>query len=80
MPIPRAIEQGLKHYRDRRLAPGGFLRAVLENNLAEAVGRADANSLAALKEIVMWVRWEMPGDAWGAPDRVAAWLNGDESC
>jgi hypothetical protein len=76
--MPPAILQGLKHYRDHRLAPGGFLRAVLQNDLEGAVGRGDVNSLAALQEIVMWMRWDLPASAWGSPAKVRAWLAGAE--
>ncbi len=53
---------------------GSFVTAVLENNLMEALGRADGSSKAALFEIVRYVRWEIPGDCHGSVEKVRAWL------
>ena len=77
--IPPLILRGLERYRDERTPVGGFLTAVLENNLSEAVGTADQHSYAALREIVQWVYWEMPAPAWGSKANVVAWLNEEES-
>ena len=77
--IPPLILRGLERYRDERIPVGPFLTAVLENNLSEAVVRADPDSYAALREIVQWVYWEMPAPAWGSPAHVAAWLKVEES-
>ena len=52
MPIPPLIKAGIDHYVRQRIPPGGFLRAVLENNLSEAFARADATSTANMKDIL----------------------------
>ncbi len=72
--IPPAVLVGLELYRDSSLPTGGFLAAVLENNLIKAVGLADNFSMSALKDIVMWCYWELPSQAWGSKEKVAAWL------
>lgn len=72
--VPPNIMEGLVAYRDTGRRTGSFLEAVLRNNLAEAVGRADRFSLAALKDIVQWVWWEMPAHAWGSEQKVRAWM------
>lgn len=72
--IPPAILAGLEAHRDRRQPTGGFLTAVLENHLTQAVGLADDFSMSALKDIVKWCYWELPSQAWGSREKVAAWL------
>lgn len=52
---------------------GDFLRAVLSNNLMEAVGRADADNLRALPVIASYVYNELPGNCHGSPEIVEAW-------
>jgi hypothetical protein len=72
--IPGYTLEALKRYRDHHVPVGDFLTAVLENNLMEAFGRADENNSEAMKDILIFVRWEMPGDCHGSPERVAAWI------
>jgi len=75
--IPPLVLQGMERYRDEHTPVGGFLTAVMENNLTQAVGLADTNSYAALREIVQWIYWEMPAPAWGSPAKVKAWIAGE---
>jgi hypothetical protein len=49
----------------------------LENNLTEAVFRADDKSLAGLKDIVFFVHWEIPHACHGSKEKVDAWLKKD---
>ena len=75
--IPPLIRAGLRRYADEHMGTGSFLTAVLENNLSEAIIRADVFSLAAIKDIVMYVHWEIPGNCHGSPEAVNAWLKRD---
>lgn len=52
---------------------GGFLSAVLSNDLKEAVGRADADNIVALPAIVSYSRHKLPAICWGSPAAVHAW-------
>lgn len=72
--IPLHLREALERYRDWHLPPGNFLRAVLENNLAETVGLADPRSFAHLREILEWLWHKMPATAWGSFERVEEWL------
>jgi hypothetical protein len=76
--IPRQVMEALRRHGDpaQRGPTGDFVTAVLENDLHNAVGRADHKSLAALSSIVAWVYNEMPAPAWGSPEKVAAWRAG----
>ena len=67
--IKKSTIQAIDRYANDRCPPGGFVRAVLENNLTQAFNRA------SLREIVKYCYWEIPGDCWGSPEKVRAWLN-----
>lgn len=71
--LPVSIYQSLLLWVEHGTMPGGFLRACLENNLAGAVNRADPESLAALRQIVTYIYWEIPGNCWGSPAKVMLW-------
>lgn len=74
----------LIRYIAHKIEPGSFLRAVLENNLSEAMGRADMYNRRKIFEYVQWLYNEAPADCWGSPQNVHDWLygkalNGDEA-
>jgi hypothetical protein len=71
---PENIVAGLLNYRDFRLPTGGFLRAVLSNDLRTAVALGDPQSLAHLRDIVAWLYDAMPAAAWGSASAMADWL------
>lgn len=72
--IPKILSDSLIAYRDDHRPTGGFLRAVLENNLCEAFGRADDMNRLIMFSIVSWVYNEMPISAWGSKKKVETWL------
>ena len=55
--------------------PGGFLGAVLENNLREAFGRADDNNRPIVYNYVHLLYNAAPSDCWGSPERVRDWID-----
>ena len=74
--IPRHTLGGIKRYVENRIPPGGFLTAVLENNLRKSFGQADKENREALFEIVCHCYKELPYDCWGSPEKVKNWLLG----
>ena len=68
--IPSHTKAALDRYVNQKYLPGGFLMAVLSNDLFGAVGRADSENLAALPDIVKYVYNHMPADSWGSVDKV----------
>jgi hypothetical protein len=71
--IPPLVRAALhKHAHDHQHT-GDFVTAVLENNLMEAIGQADANSLAAMRSILSYVYNELPSNCHGSPAKVKAW-------
>ena len=58
--IRQDVKESLARYVEHGIEPGGFLRAVLENNLKEACGRADHQNQATLFHIVSYIYNELP--------------------
>ena len=54
------------------------MRAVLENNLTEALGRADDRNQRAIKEIVSFIYNCLPRNCWGSREKVEKWLAREE--
>lgn len=52
--IPELTRGGIMRYVEHGIQPGGFLTAVLCNDLYNATGRADRENLVALPAIVRW--------------------------
>lgn len=73
---PENIKESLKGYVEQGHQPGGFLIAVLSNDLVDSIGRADGYNIVALPSIVSYVYWKTPRACWGSREDVRAWLNG----
>lgn len=72
--VPPFTAEGLTRYVYERMAPGGFLRAVLENDLEGAIRRVDADNLAALPALCRVLHNEVPMGWYGTPGSVKAHL------
>ncbi len=72
--VPEHARRGIDNYAQDHVPPGGFIRAVMENNLFEAFGRADEENFAAMGEIVRYIYNHTPSNCHGSPERVRAWL------
>ena len=75
---PNHIRESLDRYVNERMQPGGFLLAMLSNDLRETIGRADENNLRVLPHIFSYVYNRMPSNCWGTPEKVALWLKREE--
>lgn len=73
--IPEHMHESIAAYILEGRRPGHFLRAVLENNLAEAVGRADGDNRDALAGWVLFLVNYAPGGCWRTPERVVEWID-----
>lgn len=78
--VPRHLRDGIVRYLINGTEPGGFLQAVLKNDLCMAVVRADRESRSGLAELVLWLYSEAPDKCWGSPERYHDWVahNGQE--
>lgn len=74
--IPQRVLESLYDYVNNRQPTGGFLYAVLTNDLMTAIGKADKESLAAIREIVVFIHMEIPASCYGSHEAVNAWING----
>jgi len=74
--VPSYMWEGIRNYVNQRIAPGSFLRAVLENNFKDVVGYADENNLRCLPQWAKLLRWQIPSACQGSPEKVKAWLKG----
>lgn len=74
--LPHHLQEGLRDYLVVRQPVGGFLTAVLSNDLARAVLRADPVSEAALKDLVCFLYNHAPADAHGSAEKMRQWLQG----
>lgn len=72
--LPEHMRDGMKLYLENGIEPGSFLSVVLNNNLKEAVGRADHINLQYLTNIVSYCYNCVPSAAWGRPNSVESWI------
>jgi len=72
--IPANTLRALDLYVNEGIRPGGFLYAVLTNDLFGAIGKADTANGAAIRDICLYIYNELPGDCWGSRDIVNKWL------
>ena len=77
-PNKELIELRFKESIDAYIAlgrpTGGFLEAVISNDLKEAIGRADSEALENIPHIVAYLYNDCPGNCWGSPKRYNEWL------
>ena len=73
--IPTNIQGALIRYVESKILPGGFLCAVLCNDLFTAVGAADSGNLGALKLIVQYVYNNLPGSCYGSKEKIYRYVN-----
>lgn len=69
------ILESLSAYAERGRPVGGFLEAVLSNDLLGAIGRADDQSRRELADICTFIHMELPGGSYGSRDRMLAWIS-----
>ena len=72
--IPERMIGGIRRYIEQGISPGSFLTAVIENNLSEAVGRADDENQRNLPAFVAYFYNEAPSPCWGSPEKRKAWM------
>lgn len=76
--VSESLVRALERYVKDRIPTGGFLRAVLENNLIAAVSYADVDNIVILDKIVRFVHVVVPVVAQGSEDKVNRWIIGVE--
>ena len=74
--MKQSVKRVLDRYDKDRIPTGGFLRAVLANDLLDAIARGDTENLRDLCEIVCYISVELPVESYGSYKAVAEWLTG----
>ena len=69
------IRQALDKYAAEGRPIGGFLAAVLSNDLMNAIGRADEENRRDLFEICAYVYNDLPAPCHGSREKVREWLH-----
>lgn len=72
--IQNKIIQAINRFALLHEKKGHFLMAVLSNDLREAFARADDLNRPVLFQIMGYCNNEIPGNCWGSPEVVKAWL------
>jgi hypothetical protein len=69
----------IQRYVLHRVRPGSFLTAIITNDLQEAVGHADDETLSNIPAFVAYFYNEAPQACWGSQEKMDRWLeNKDE--
>ena len=72
--LPEHMQDGMRLYIERGIEGGGFLTAVLCNDLMGALGKADSINRHALFDYGNFLYNEAPASCYGSPEKVAAWV------
>ena len=71
--IPERMLGAIQRYIEQGIEPGHFLCAVIDNDLFEAVGRADDENMANLPAVVAYFYNEVSSLCWGSREKRQAW-------
>ena len=72
--IPNYMMAGIRRYIKKGIPPGDFLRAVICNDLTDAVSRADDVNLYNLPAYAGYFYNEAPGNCWGSREKMEKWI------
>lgn len=72
--IPHRMMGGLERWVKQAIPPGDFLRAVLENDLMEALGRADDENIRNLAAYGGFLFNECPVECYGSKAKMVKWV------
>lgn len=73
--VPGHIHHGIIGYIVDNYTIGNFLRAVFENDLVEAFGRADELNRISMGNIAAFIYNYAPSPCWGSKEAVKQWLS-----
>lgn len=71
--VPPHLREGLERWIRNGVEPGGFLRALLQNDLVGAVLRADPISREAIPSVVRWLTESAPEGSYGSLKNYQNW-------
>lgn len=72
--IKESTIDSIHRWVDYGIPPGGFLQAVLKNDLKGACQRADSDNILVLPLIVSYIYNCCPAACWGSPENYNEWI------
>lgn len=72
--LPDYMQGSAREYVEDGYVSGGFLRAVLENDLTKSFGYADSENKKRIEDWALWLFNDAPSACWGSKDKVDAWI------
>jgi hypothetical protein len=72
--IPEHMFFALRRYVVEHRNVGGFLTAIIQNNLRESVALADEENIQNLPAYVNYLYNECPAECWGSKEKMEKWL------
>lgn len=76
--VPSHTRDSIYTYLVNGWEPGGFLTAVLLNDLYAATSRADSENVKNLASIAKYVYQTLPPICYGTKENIAAWCKMDD--
>lgn len=74
--VPERIVRGIKGYVEDHRPVGHFIQAIICNDLAEAINRADDEVVTCLQGIVRLFYNQVPSNAWRSKKNYEKWISG----
>ena len=71
--VPEPMRGGVIRYIAHGIIPGGFLTALLQNDLMAAVGKADATNQRCIVDWCTFLHNYAPQGCFGSPAAVRSW-------
>jgi len=72
--LPHHMIPGIKLYIEMGVEPGGFLEALLENNLVRSFNTADDVNFRSMAAWASFLYNKAPSDCWGSKAKVDSWI------
>jgi hypothetical protein len=73
--IPAHMIIGLADYIDNHIPTGGFLEAILSNDLIAACCKADNVNITRIHVYIAYLYNNAPSLCFGSPERYREWIN-----
>ncbi len=73
--IPEHMRGAMQRYMEHKIKPGGFLTALLENDLMSTLRKADDINKQRLYDYIVWLRNHAPSGSFGSNDVCRKWLD-----
>jgi hypothetical protein len=71
--LPVHMREAIRGYIEDGGHIGGFLTALLSNDLVKTYGKADSGNREAIPIWIDFLYWEAPSPCWGSVEKVTKW-------